>query len=174
MSTRANVTVKDRNDMLWFYRHSDGYPDGALPTLSEFMRKVASGEIRDNVVQAAGWLIVIGHKEYLPRPLRNEVGRFRKMTSDEKARAERTQGFSDWKVGAYEPTTTRHGDIEYLYALNLENRTINVYKTTWDTSQPDDQRHDGSTLRDALLGTLTFAQGSVTSTDETLLQASQS
>ena len=61
MSTRANIVIKDEYSELWFYRHSDGYPEGTLPTLTEFLDAVKAGLIRNNVSQAAGWLIIIGH-----------------------------------------------------------------------------------------------------------------
>jgi hypothetical protein len=82
MSTRANILIKDECDELWFYRHSDGYPTGCLPTLAKFMSWVKDRKIRSNVGQSAGWLIVIGKEEYESEGLN-----------------------SDWKVGAYEPTT---------------------------------------------------------------------
>lgn len=106
MSTRANIVVKDGHDEIWFYRHSDGYPEGTLPTLEKFMKRVASGEYRDNASQSAGWLIIIGNEEYKKYAY-------------------------DWKVGAYEPTTKQHGDIEWLYTLDLKNKCIrykNVYE----------------------------------------------
>ena len=107
MSTRANVLIKDNHDQLWFYRHSDGYPEGTMPTLSAFMKRVAAGEIRNNASQAAGWLIVIGHEEY------------------SEAR-EKYPSIGGWKVGAYEPTTEQHGDINYLYTLDLVQKTIEI------------------------------------------------
>ena len=110
MSTRANIIIKDKYDKLYFYRHSDGYPEGAMPTLERFMSWVKEGHIRDNVNQAAGWLIVIGHQEY--------------------------EGMCDptgnWKVGAYEPAIAIHGDIEYLYVLDLEAKTITIHKGHFD------------------------------------------
>jgi len=103
MSTRANIIIKDGNEKLWFYRHSDGYPEGTLPTLNKFLNLIKEGKIRDNISQAAGWLILIGHEEYGSKnPL------------------------YDWKVGAYEPTIGRHGDIEYLYTIDLEKKEIKV------------------------------------------------
>ncbi len=104
MSTRANIIIKDNYSKLWFYRHSDGYPEGTLPTLNQFLNMVKSGEIRDNVGQAAGWLIVIGYEEY--------------------AESRETYKGSRWKVGAYEPTTGQHWDIEYLYTIDLVKKTI--------------------------------------------------
>jgi len=65
MSTRAQIKITDSfGQELWFYRHSDGYPDGTLPTLQKFLDWVKAGKIRDNVEQAAGWLILIGAEEY--------------------------------------------------------------------------------------------------------------
>ena len=103
MSTRANIIIKDRHSKLWFYRHSDGYPEGTMPTLEKFLQYVKDGKIRNNVGQAAGWLIIIGHDEY------------GSQTPDE-----------NWEVGAYEPTTGQHGDIEYLYTIDLQALTIEV------------------------------------------------
>lgn len=105
MSTRANVVVKDGDSCLWFYRHSDGYPAGAMPTLLEFLRRVKSNQIRDNLSQSCGWLIVIGHEEYAESRRQHP-------------------SISGWKVGAYEPTTGRHGDIEFLYTIDLNEKTI--------------------------------------------------
>src|SRR5512136_2844499 len=61
MSTRCNIIMKDEDHTLWFYRHSDGYPTSVIPDLRKFMGWVKDGKIRDNVQQAAGWLIVMGH-----------------------------------------------------------------------------------------------------------------
>ena len=35
----------------------------------------------------------------------------------------------EWKCGAYEPATCRHGDIEFLYILDLIEKTISCYAT---------------------------------------------
>jgi hypothetical protein len=110
MSTRANIKMVDASGSeLWFYRHSDGYPSGTMPTLKKFLELVKTEKIRDNVSQAGGWLIIIGHEEY----------------------AEDNVKYPDicgWKVGAYEPTTGEHGDIEYLYTIDLAKKTIKTKK----------------------------------------------
>ena len=109
MSTRANIKVVDEFDELWFYRHSDGYPEGAMPTLEKFLDLVRSGKIRDNLGQACGHLIVLGRQEYLEKDLLNNK-------------------YMDWKVGAIEPTTGQHGDVEYLYTIDLVRKTITIEK----------------------------------------------
>jgi hypothetical protein len=110
MSTRCNVLITDGfGHKLWFYRHSDGYPRGVRPTLQKFMKWVKTGKIRNNVGQATGWLVILGNEEY-------------------KAGSSPTQ----WKVGAYEPTTGQHGDIEYLYTIDLLKKTLLAEKVDFN------------------------------------------
>ena len=110
MSTRANIIIKDNYDELWFYRHSDGNPEVTEKSLQVFMKWLKDGKIRNNVGQAAGWLITLGNKEY-----------------GQNRQPDGPQDFSSWKVGAYEPTVGRHGDIEYLYTIDLTTATL-----TWE------------------------------------------
>ena len=114
MSTRCQVIIRDKyKDALWFYRHLDGYPEGALPTLKTFMGLIKEGKIRDNVEQAAGWLVLLGAQEY--------------GVSVKKCGLDPMMG---WKCGAYEPCMPQeHGDIEFLYTLDLEELTITVADT---------------------------------------------
>ena len=108
MSTRAQVIVKDKYGEIWFYRHSDGYPDGVKPTIKQFVDYVKAGHIRNNVEQASGWLIVLGHNEYIEQ-------------SPDYQKPLPEAGAFAWKVGAYEPSVPRkHGDVEYLYTIDLE------------------------------------------------------
>ena len=126
MSTRTNIVVKGGWGKLWFYRHSDGYPDGAMPTLQKFINWVRSGKIRDNAEQAAGWLILIGAAEYGTKYVDGEdVPKKNLLEPDGK------DSFGGWKCGAYEPAVGVHGDIEYLYIIDLEAKTISCYKG-WD------------------------------------------
>ena len=109
MSTRANIIIKDDCDKLFFYRHSDGYPEGALPVLEKFLGFVKSGSIRNNVGQAAGWLILLGAQEYEKS--------FEPNPKDE---------FMGWKSGSIEPTTGIHGDVEYIYTIDLVKKEISI------------------------------------------------
>lgn len=136
MSTRANVKINGGyGEGLWFYRHSDGYPDGALPTLKKFMRWVKDGKIRNNASQASGWLIMIGATEY-DEIFSYENGKFdtKKKTSKQIFEPIEDDRMSGWKVGSYEPTDDQHGDIEYLYTLDLEKLTIHV-KDMYDSDR---------------------------------------
>jgi len=110
MGTRANILIRDDSgDILWFYRHSDGYPEGTLPTLEKFLDLVKSGKIRNNVNQACGWLVLIGHEEY-------------KNYSEN----------NSWKIGAYEPSTCAIGGTEFFYEIHLGKKEIRVFEVMGD------------------------------------------
>jgi hypothetical protein len=120
MSTRAQIIVKDEYGELWFYRHSDGYPECVRPQLEKLLKWVKEGRIRSNVEQAAGWLVIMGYQEYLDYQKNSPP--FEPATND-------NTGMS-WKVGAYEPCMPEeHGDIAYLYTVNLTEGTIKVKKS---------------------------------------------
>lgn len=142
MSTRAQIIVKDRNGgELWFYRHSDGYPEGTLPTLQRFMEWVAGGKIRQNVEQAAGWLILIGADEYGQIHTYRPEYSVRDKTREELVTPGDDDGSCSWKCGAYEPCAHRylHGDIEYLYTLNLGKLIIEVQERDYEHETKEDR-----------------------------------
>lgn len=115
MSTRATIIVTDRYASLYFYRHSDGYPEGVEESLGRFCEMIKSGKIRNNINQAAGWLVVIGREEYLKGGYLSEDA-----------------GMA-WKVGAYEPTNVVDGFVEHVYTVDVRtgtyvHETINEYE----------------------------------------------
>lgn len=111
MSTRCQVIVKDEYCEQWFYRHCDGYPEGTMPTLRKFLKWVKSGKIRNNVEQACGWLVILGHHEFLA----DGVGELLEVDGIP----------TNWEVGSYEPCPPEeHGDIEFLYTIDLKKEKI--------------------------------------------------
>ncbi len=139
MSTRCQIVVKDNSSWgsdILFYRHSDGYPEGAMPTLQKFMDWVRRGIVRDNAEQSAGWLILIGAKEYSTNYIDG------KDVPKEKLFEPNDDSSDGWKCGAYEPAGCRHGDIEYLYILNVEVKTIACYETNFDGEGFPDKEKD--------------------------------
>lgn len=133
MSTRALIILRDGRDTQYFYRHSDGYPDGVMPTLEKFMSYVRDKKTRDNVSQSAGWLIVVGMQEYA----NNDFGR--PDGSAPLNEAEPGGGVAGWKVGAYETTTTTNIGASYTYLLDLKSVTINEITDVISTLA-DDQK----------------------------------
>lgn len=121
MGTRCNICVTDNTgNELWFYRHYDGYPQEVIPSLTPLMERLIDGTVRTNVGQFSGWLIVLGHEQRTPS---SHYGN---------GNVEH-----DWKVGHYEPTTCMHGDVAYLYTINLDNKTLLVSCVSWDMPDED-------------------------------------
>ena len=123
MSTRANILLKDNDgNKLWYYQHSDGYPEGVMPTLDKLKRGLDCGAIRNNLGQAAGWLILFGAKVMAEDTKESEFAK--NESSEIRSEPDMTDDFYGWKAGNIEPTTGMHGDIEYLYVVNVEAKTI--------------------------------------------------
>jgi len=137
MSTRANVIIESKRDnqKLYFYRHSDGYPEGTMPTLTKFIEWLRAGKIRNDVSQSAGWLIILGAMEYNTIPQFNME---EAISPKSYGNPETFKEPSDWKVGAYEPTSGIHGDVEYKYSIDLDEMDVTIFerrglwnKPTW-------------------------------------------
>ena len=101
ISTHATIIITDGIDRLYFYKHCDGYPDGTLPALLEFLNRIKTERIRNNATQAAGWLVVMGHEE-----------------------SKQASHYPLWKVGAYEPTTGVNQYSEFVYTVHVQELYI--------------------------------------------------
>ena len=146
MSTRCNVVFVDHSTRprnieggrkpIVFYRHSDGYPDGVQKTLDTFCEWMREGRIRDNASQSAGWLLLLGVKEYAAER-DGFSGKFSKSSTHslygemyvdtelqemEPCTIDGEGGYSGWKVGAYEPTPGIHSDIDFLHVIDLVSK----------------------------------------------------
>lgn len=111
MGTRAHVIICDEDSSLIFYRHSDGYPEETGESLKGFIKMYENGSLRLNPSQSAGWLILHGHIEYSEN---------KELT----CRPNPKDNYNGWKVGAYEPTNSLHGDVEYIYIIDLKAGTL--------------------------------------------------
>jgi len=138
MSTRANVIIESKkySEKLYFYRHSDGYPKGTMPSLQMFMKWLKEGKIRDNISQAAGWLVLIGAIEYGRIPAYEKESHEGMLTTREYGDVDSIKDPDDWKVGAYEPTTDIHGDVEFIYTIDLDDKTINCQQRQMESWEP--------------------------------------
>ncbi len=133
MSTRANIILKDGDRQLFFYRHSDGYPEGVLPTLNKFCNWIKSGAIRNNLSQSSGWLILLGAMEYKTVPPSAFVSNGKSKFGANEDYDLHFENPEDWKVGAYEPTLSIHGDIDYLYTVNIYDGSLKIETTSYDS-----------------------------------------
>ena len=125
MSTRAQIIIQDEQDLLWFYRHSDGYPEVCGESLKTFLRWLLDGKIRNNVGQSAGWLIVMGAAEYSHHI---GIGIVSIEPAPTKIFIEPKATIMGWKCGAYEPAICCQMDVEYVYVIDLVAKEIRCYE----------------------------------------------
>lgn len=153
MSTRASIIIQDQNQKLYFYRHSDGYPECTGADLAAFVEDYKTGAMRDNVGQSAGWLVVRGHFEYKtakPAGVNDSGVELWPATPDATGpKPNPADRFSGWKVGAYEPTDGLHGDVEYIYIIDLDKRTLSCRR-------PKDGFWDNANLKNTVSGSNEF------------------
>lgn len=136
MSTRANVLLVDahtnpNNPPLVFYRHSDGYPEGVEPTLKKFCEWIKSEKIRNNLMQAAGWLVILGLKEHAEQATLHPgiyVGSYNSLTTVEDL--EPGGESLGWKVGYYEPVVGVTDWAEFVYVVDVTKGEYSVYPFT--------------------------------------------
>lgn len=113
MSTRAQIKIKDYD--VTIYKHSDGYPQGVIPSLRAYLGKFVKNRGNDKEYAIARILMnfALLEKEYrekMPSPFNEE-------------------SFTGWGL-----CTDLHGDIEYLYIVDLECRKIEIVDTVLDES----------------------------------------
>lgn len=100
MGTRANIVIKDSVSEKIFYRHYDGYPKVVNVDLDKILTFISTGNIKNTVDNISNILLFVGF----------EILKYGS------------------KYGHYEPTTEIHGDISYLYILDIEKQTISCKK----------------------------------------------
>lgn len=93
MSTRASVQIIDGEDALYFYQHSDGYPEGLGKWLQRCLNLPHVQSCKDDPEYLAGVLIMEVNRDYI----------------------ERNQHLPDMV-----PAFGVHGDEAYTYRINAE------------------------------------------------------
>lgn len=91
MSTRASIQIIDGDDVLYFYQHSDGYPEGLGVKLSKCLQMPKLQEYKDDAEYLAGFLMMEVNRDYI----------------------ERSQRMPDMV-----PALGVHGDESYTYQIN--------------------------------------------------------
>ena len=109
MSTRGNIVIKKGNKSITLYHHHDCYPTGVGYSLCYLFQEFKT---------------LPNYEELMSSP---EL--FGKWLSDD----ERDDEFE------YEGETKYlHGDIEYLYVIDLDEKTVTCYKLNdWNCSYND-------------------------------------
>ena len=109
MSTRCNIIVRDKDSQFTLYRHCDGYKEVTFEHLKDFIKTY---NFTNNYYAQASSIVT------------------------ELIRINLKKNTTDQDYNPYELTNGIHGDIEYLYTIDLELKTIRVenYGYLRDTS----------------------------------------
>ena len=107
MSTRCNIIIKDGPSRIILYHHPDGYPMGVGTELRGYLERIhAWHKGLHSAEHIANYLV----KGRIPAPLASTP-----HDDDE-----------------YELTSGLHGDVEYVYVINLRAATLRCYEVTWN------------------------------------------
>lgn len=103
MATRCNVIVEDNSGYrIFMYRHNDGYPESVLPALAPILSALRND------------------KDFFNRsPFQSRLERI--------ADVKKSAAYVAAKIEEIEPfefTTDIHGDIEWLYTLNVDTTEL--------------------------------------------------
>lgn len=112
MSTRASVQIIDGNHVLYFYQHSDGYPEGLGEWLSRCLKLPCVESCKDDPEYLAGFLMMEVNRDYI----------------------ERNQRLPDMV-----PAFGVHGDESYTYQINATTLELITLR---GSIKPKEQPHD--------------------------------
>lgn len=129
MSTRSQIVVKGSDVKI--YKHSDGYPEGVLPALVPFAHHFLTARGNDEEYMVARCLMWFGVEEDKNR-IEWQQEYAAKKDSFSQSMAKR---YSKPDVVGYGCGTFWHGDIEWLYVIDGEAKTVEVWRPRsawWD------------------------------------------
>lgn len=109
MSTRANILILETGNKVWLYHHWDGYPAYLGAVMGEFLRDRIAGHYWD--ASGVANVLIKGH-----------------LDGDESVQDD-----------GFELTDNRHGDIEYLYIIDMNEKTMRVIATRAFGSDSQDE-----------------------------------
>lgn len=110
MSTRCQIKVE--GEEVLFYKHSDGYPDGVLPTLTDIVAKFKAAR---GFFDGAYLLARIGQ-----RFMNDSQANYTAVHKEWAERGMKVSTQNDFDVTGYGYDTEIHGDIEYLYTVKKD------------------------------------------------------
>lgn len=119
MSTRCNIVIQDSTSKIFLYRHMDGYPSHIVPILRKVLKQVQDHKLNAAPGQVALQVLHLGLLEYT-RFLR----KMRKYAGGSLDFYKQTKGF-------IEPTDGLHGDVAYVYSLDIGREEILFHKYDW-------------------------------------------
>jgi hypothetical protein len=113
------------------------------------MQWIKENKIRNNTGQGAGWIIALGMKEY---DTKYDFKTHKDIKKKDLLTPDKNDQSMGWKIGAYEPSTSIHGDIEYLYTLTIDKNPEMLVESVNHTYNKD---YTKSTIHKKKLGIIT-------------------
>ena len=111
MATRCNVIVEDNSGYrIFMYRHNDGYPESVLPALAPILSalRIHIADKDDNMMR---------YLSPFAQSRLESIADLKKSVAYVAAKIE--------DIEPFEFTTDIHGDIEWLYTLNVDTAELN-------------------------------------------------
>ena len=129
MSTRAQIVVKG-NEEAKIYKHSDGYPDGVMPVLTELLQQFIAERGNDPEYCTAQIIRAfarddekhrIRQLEYLEKEILN-------LADKQEASFYKTlkESYSKPSMLSWGVSNDWHLDIEYFYYVDLAKETVDI------------------------------------------------
>lgn len=119
MATRCNVIVRDNGGYrIFMYRHNDGYPESVLPALAPILSALRATKEKDN-----------SHDNIFVQTRLESIANLKKSAAYVAAKIEDIEE-TYYIMGEqethrpFEFTTDIHGDIEWLYTLNVDTTEL--------------------------------------------------
>lgn len=120
MSTRAQIKVSDQP--IYIYKHSDGYPEGVMPTLEPAVKYFHEQRGYDPEYMVARILMAFALAEEKFRQERiKEFERLRNSTEERLYKM-----YSKPEVLGFGLDLQVHGDIQYMYHVDARTGEIRV------------------------------------------------
>jgi hypothetical protein len=101
MSTRASIQLVDGDDVLYFYQHSDGCPEGLGEWLRRCLQLPCVQGCKDDIEYLAGMLMMEVNRDYI----------------------ERNQHLPDMV-----PALGVHGDESYTYRIDVSTLALEIMR----------------------------------------------
>jgi hypothetical protein len=123
MSTRAQITIEGQcGPTIYLYKHSDGYPEGVLPTLRPFVKFFFKNRGFDPEYFMARLTMAFGADEAQWKA--KELAKAKARVAGGDKIAQSTVDFYEGEKNTigFGLDCGLHGDIEYLYTVNKEGK----------------------------------------------------
>lgn len=123
MSTRSIIVLTGKNKTIRVYKHCDGYPTGNLPVIADAI-KALGGNMKGAVKTVSKKLGI----ELTPDSLAEKILEVAELERD---------NLEETFDGPLKPKMLgNQGDLEWIYVVDVDAKTLNVYGGGWTGELP--------------------------------------